>query len=62
MSMCCSICGRLIEKKEDKTPSGDWIEEALALKPKQKSTVFCQMCEAKLRKEADDSQKPRKPM
>ncbi|MCL0033042.1 hypothetical protein M1N06_04800 [Peptococcaceae bacterium] len=52
----------MIEKKEDETPSGDWLEEALALKPKQKSTVFCQMCEAKLRKEADDSQKPRKPM
>jgi len=61
--MHCSICGRLIEKEEEKSTGGDWLEQALEPKPKQKQqTIFCQLCEAKLRKEADDSQKPRKPI
>lgn len=65
MSQRCIICGRMIEIKTEEEEKDDWWddEDDFIPKPEKKISSFCQLCEAKLRKEADDSvQGPRKPM
>ncbi|WP_031514667.1 hypothetical protein [Desulfofalx alkaliphila] len=63
MSTRCIICGRLINQEEDEPKKSMWDDEDDFIpKPKKKVSSFCQFCEAKLRKEADDTHKPRKPM
>lgn len=54
----CIMCGRVftVEKTDD-----PWEEDDFIPKPK-KSVSFCQLCEAKLRKESDDQMKGTKPM
>ncbi|MCD5407057.1 MAG: hypothetical protein LRZ99_05135 [Desulfotomaculum sp.] len=58
MSQRCTICAKLIVPEDSK--SNDLWEDDFITKPKKQSTLFCQLCEAKLRKEADGIQKPRK--
>ncbi|WP_159426182.1 hypothetical protein [Desulfolucanica intricata] len=52
----CIMCGKVFEVEDKKDPYEE--EEDM---PK-KTPSFCQMCEAKLRHEADQSQKIPKPM
>lgn len=52
------LCGRVIEI-EDLTPDPYEEEEDM---PKKRSLQVCQMCQAKLKREADESQKIPKPM
>lgn len=54
----CIMCGRILEVELSADP-GD--EDDFIPKPK-KSISFCQLCEAKLRKESDDRMKGTKPM
>ncbi|MTI79613.1 MAG: hypothetical protein FH758_01835 [Firmicutes bacterium] len=59
----CMMCGRPIVQEEEKKDNFWDDEEDFIPKPKKKSSSFCQMCEAKLRKESDDSHKgPKKKM
>ena len=55
----CIMCGRviIIEKSED-----PWEEEDDFIPKPKKSVSFCQLCEAKLRKESDDQIKGTKPI
>jgi hypothetical protein len=55
----CIICGRAFETKvlDDSVLEGD-----LFTGPPEKSTSFCSFCEAKIKKEAEDTQKEPKPM
>lgn len=55
----CIICGRTFEIKilSDSVP-----EEGLFGPSPRKSTSFCSLCEAKIKKEAGDTQKEPKPM
>ena len=61
MSQYCNICGKPIVIEEDPKKDDLWADDFIP-QPKKKLTFFCQLCEAKLRKEADDIQKPRKPI
>ncbi|WP_347490993.1 hypothetical protein [Desulfoscipio sp. XC116] len=58
----CIMCGRMFDPdqivEENKNPFLDDDEEDM---PK-KAPSFCQICEAKIRHEADDNKKPSKPM
>ncbi len=60
----CIICGRIIEVEEEPKKDDFWDDEDDFIpKPKKKTTGFCQLCEAKLRKESDDAAKgPKKNM
>ena len=51
------LCGRVIEIEESRV---DPYEEEDT--PKRSTLQVCRLCEAKLRHEADDSQKTPKPM
>lgn len=63
MSERCIICGRLVEPEVEPKKNDMWDDEDDFIpKPKKKSSSFCQFCEAKLRKEADDTHKLKKPM
>ncbi|MGB9802373.1 hypothetical protein [Desulfofundulus sp.] len=60
MGTRCIMCGRIIEIEQfNPDPYDDYEDEDL--KPK-KSILICQLCEAKLRHEADEAQKNPKPM
>lgn len=65
MAQRCIICGRVIEIEPVKEEKSDWWddEDDFIPKPAKKPSSFCQLCQAKLRKEADDSvQGPKKQM
>ncbi|MBM7854080.1 hypothetical protein JOC37_000452 [Desulfohalotomaculum tongense] len=64
MAERCLMCGKLLEKEEEQKNDHWWDDEDDFIpKPKKKTASFCQMCEAKLRKESDDAHKgPRKQM
>lgn len=57
----CIMCGRLFDPEQvaqqNKNP---YLDEDDDLPKKEPS--FCQLCEARIRREADDSQKVPKPM
>ncbi|MDO7786087.1 hypothetical protein [Desulforamulus aquiferis] len=55
----CIMCGRVIEEESSK---GLWDDEDDFIPKPKKSVSFCQLCEAKLRKESDDQMKGSKPM
>lgn len=55
----CIICGRSFEVKVlDESP----LVEGFYGGPPEKSTSFCPVCEARIRKEAGETQKDPKPM
>lgn len=58
--MRCIICGKVIEPDEGELLPNDPYadEDDLPKKP----LSFCQMCEAKIRHEADGTHKPQKPI
>lgn len=59
----CIMCGRMLEIEEFQPSSDDdYYEEYEDEKTKRKSVLFCQICEAKLRHEADEAQRNPKPM
>jgi hypothetical protein len=62
----CIICGRLIEIEPNEPKKDDWWDDDdddFIPKPKKNPSSFCQFCQAKLRKEADDAvQGPKKPI
>lgn len=55
----CIMCGKIIviEKNEK-----SWYEEDDFIPKPKKSVSFCQICEAKLRKESNDQVKGTKPV
>ncbi len=55
----CLICGRVFEMGAlaETTLGGDFFEE-----PPERSKSICPFCEAKIRKEAEGTQKDPKPM
>lgn len=57
----CIMCGREIEAEEkfEPDPFDDDFDDEL---PQKKSVLICQLCQAKLRHEADEAQKNPKPM
>ncbi|WP_243113751.1 hypothetical protein [Desulfofundulus salinus] len=55
------MCGRLVEVEEFNPDSYDDYEDE-DLQPKKSSILICQLCQAKLRHEADEAQKIPKPM
>ncbi|CCO07109.1 hypothetical protein [Desulforamulus hydrothermalis] len=55
----CIMCGRVIVQEKSFDPWED--EDDFIPKPK-KTVSFCQLCEAKLRKESDDQMKGTKPI
>lgn len=58
MKTRCMLCGRVMESEEfTADPYAD--EEDL---PKKRTLQVCQICQAKLKREADESQKIPKPM
>lgn len=59
MTIRCIMCGKIIEVEEfnPTDPYEDEEEE----RPRKK-VLFCQFCEAKLKKEAEGQQKTPKPM
>ncbi len=59
MKSRCMLCGKIIEVEVASPEPYDDDDEDM---PKKKSLSVCMMCEAKLRKEADESQKIPKPM
>ncbi len=61
MKSRCMLCGKLIEV-EAVSPDPDPFDDDDEDMPKKKSLLVCMMCEAKLRKEADESQKIPQPM
>ena len=55
------MCGRLIEQEDfPKDPFDEDEEEEI--RQKKRSLQVCQLCQAKLKHEADESQKVPKPM
>lgn len=60
----CMMCGRIMEKDSKQEKKNDWWDDDDFIpKPAKKTSSFCQFCQAKLRKEADDSvQGVKKPM
>ena len=58
MKTRCMLCGRVIEIED---PPADPYEDEENL-PKKRSMQVCQLCQAKLKHEADESQKAPKPM
>ncbi len=56
MAHRCLMCGRIVEETEWKNK--DEEDEDMP----QKAPSFCYRCQAKIRKESDDVQKPSKPM
>lgn len=58
METRCIMCGRIIELE---TFTKDPYEDDDDM-PKKKPISFCQLCEAKLRYESDESQKMPKPI
>jgi hypothetical protein len=54
------MCGRIIEPDEGEVMINDPYDDEDDM-PK-KTLSFCQLCEAKLKHEADGSQKPKKPI
>jgi len=55
----CIMCGKVFEIELSFDP---WEEEDDFIPKPQKTVSFCQLCEAKLRKESDDRMKGSKPM
>lgn len=55
----CIMCGKIIVIEKSVDP---WEEEDDFIPKPKKSVSFCQMCEAKLKKESDDQMKGTKPM
>jgi rRNA maturation endonuclease Nob1 len=55
----CMLCGRVfeIEALSEIAPQDKFLDP-----PPKKSRAFCPMCEAKIKKEAEDTQKEPKPM
>ncbi len=58
MKVRCMMCGRSMEIEEFKPDPYDEDDDV----PVKKPVSFCQMCEAKIRNESDQSQKVPKPM
>lgn len=58
MQTRCIMCGRIVETEEFIPDPYDDEDEL----PKKSPVVFCQLCEAKLRHESDESQKVPRPM
>lgn len=56
----CIMCGRVIE--DEASNNSLWDDEDDFIPKPKKSVSFCQLCEAKLRKESDDRIKGSKPM
>lgn len=62
MQLRCMLCGKIIEEELVTKPEpldDDYDDDEL---PKKKSLSVCLRCQAKLKHEADDSQKIPKPM
>lgn len=57
----CMFCGRIIEEDIVKTDPFDDEDEYDDV-PKKKSTSICLICQAKIKHEADGTQKNPKPM
>jgi len=55
----CMLCGRVIEEAKVKADPYEEDEEDM---PRKKSLHICLICQAKLKHEADGTQKPPKPM
>lgn len=55
----CIMCGKIIESE---VTGSTWEDEDDFITKPKKSVSFCQLCEAKLRKESDDRMKGSKPM
>lgn len=61
MAERCIMCGRKVKLEEfHLDPYDDYLDEDEM--PRKKSVLVCQLCEAKLRHEADEAQKEPKPM
>lgn len=60
----CIMCGRMVEVEQfHPDPEDDYYEEEeKELARKKSPLLICQFCEAKLRHEADESQKNPKPL
>lgn len=61
MQLRCMLCGKIMEEElvSNPDPLEDDYDEEL---PKKKSLSVCLRCQAKLKHEADESQKIPKPM
>ncbi len=59
MKLRCMLCGKLFEEE---IPSADPLDDDYDDLPKKKPMVVCIRCQAKLKHEADESQKIPKPM
>lgn len=60
MALRCVMCGRVIE--EEVKANDPWEDEDDFIPKPKKNVSFCQLCEARLKKEAEDQQKGTKPM
>lgn len=58
MKLNCIMCGRPVEMEEFRADPYDDEDDV----PVKKPIVFCQICEAKIRNESDQSQKAPKPI
>lgn len=58
MKTRCMLCGRVIEIEDFTTDPYEEEED----RPKRRSPQVCQICQAKLKHEADEAQKTPKPM
>lgn len=59
VKLSCTLCGRVFIFEDLATDSYDNDEEDITLR---RSIVFCQLCEARIKKESDQSQKIPKPI
>jgi hypothetical protein len=65
MQLRCMLCGKIIEEELVTKPDpldDDYDDEYEDELPKKKPLAVCLMCQAKLKHEADESQKIPKPM
>lgn len=60
MKVRCMLCGKMFE--EEAAPPVDPYDDDYEDERKKKPMVVCLMCQAKLKHEADNSQKLPKPM
>lgn len=59
MKLRCMLCGKLFEEE---VYNEDQLDEDYDDEPKKKPMVVCLRCQAKLKHEADESQKIPRPM